>query len=99
MSAAWFGGAPTTGERSLVGKLVRDLGELGATPAEIELRRQRIRARWGKEADTGPSLLKHWRTLDADEADPEDDGGGTLQFVNPTMAELDALFAGGEGDE
>jgi len=58
---AAFGLDPRTkGERSRVGKVVRDLGQKGALPAEVAVRLARYRREWPSAADTPEALLKHW---------------------------------------
>jgi hypothetical protein len=50
----------TKGEKSRLGKSVREFTEKGANPAEISLRADRYRARWPNIAFTPEALLKHW---------------------------------------
>ena len=57
-------------QRTRLGKVVRDLREMSATPEEIRDRHRRAVAAW-KGAEFGPeAIVKHWFQLDQDNAAP-----------------------------
>jgi len=55
--------------KTRLGKLVREFGELNATPDEISKRADRLRRTWGDKCHTPESLHKHWGKFAADVAD------------------------------
>lgn len=66
--------------RSSIGKIAKELVEVGASPDEVRARAQRYRDRFGPDISLTPgSLSKHWATLTADE--PSNDGP-PLRYVN-----------------
>lgn len=78
----WFGGNVAKPHATRVGKVVRDLKDLQATPDEIRRRRKALAHKWPNVDVTPESLVKHWVQV-----------GGKLAPTGPTLAELQAEAA------
>ncbi len=70
--AEWFADGIPDSQRANVGKFVKEFRQLNATPAEIGIRRKRIRECWGAGKDTPASTLKHWSVF-KDDQKPQND--------------------------
>ena len=60
--ALFFNGQDAAPHKSRIGKVVRDLKALGATPDEIRTRTDNYRANWPNAAATPEALVKHWQS-------------------------------------
>ncbi len=58
--AEWFAAGVATSQRTRLGKLGRDLKDMGATPAGIRTARAAYRKEWPDAADTPEAIVKHW---------------------------------------
>ena len=61
----WFPTGVPTGQRSRIGKIVRDLKEMGATPELIDGAYLAHEREWPGLSVTPESLVKHWGKLGA----------------------------------
>ena len=59
----WEPGKITKTTMGLIGKAVKELKEIGATPEDIKARCENYRAKWPGMDITPPAILKHWSTL------------------------------------
>ena len=59
-------GKPPASQRSMYGKVVKELHDLGATGEDIQLRAVRLVDTWGPGKLTINSLLKHWARFGTD---------------------------------
>jgi hypothetical protein len=62
----------TRSERGRLNKALKDLREVGATPAEISVRAARYRRTWPKVSITASALAAHWGELASDGPGPVD---------------------------
>ncbi len=88
----WFGGNVAKPHAKRVGKVVRDLIELDATPDEINARADRISASWGSEKSTPESLVKHWHQFAHDPRPAKSDAERRREAADREF--LDNLGAG-----
>lgn len=70
VAAIWFAGKVIPGQATRVGRIVRDLKELEATPDAIADRHARQRDEWGDNGATPESLVKHWHQFGPDRKPP-----------------------------
>jgi hypothetical protein len=56
----WFPSGVPTSNRSRVGKVVRDLKELKATPKDLAVRIRRYKAGWPEAVCSPEAIVKHW---------------------------------------
>ncbi len=73
VAAEWFAAGVATSQRTRLGKLVRDLKDMGATPAGIRTARAAYRKEWPDAADTPEAIVKHWSRF-ASAASPKQPG-------------------------
>lgn len=66
----WWNSGYAPGERTRIGKLVRDFKAKKATPEEIEARAMRYKQQWPNAAPTPEALVKHWDLFRADKSAP-----------------------------
>jgi hypothetical protein len=81
----WFEGRVPVSQTTRVGKIVRDLKEVGATAEEIDRRLGRYRAEWPDVAATPEAVVKHWSEF----------SDAKTAVVNPSVAAMRRLVEGG----
>ena len=74
-----------------VGKFVKEFRQLKATPAEIGIRRKRIRECWGPGTDTPASTVKHWSEFQDDQRAHNDRPGRRGEHPEPKKPSLPRL--------
>ena len=89
--AEWFADGIPDSQRANVGKFVKEFRQLKATPAEIGIRRKRIRECWGPGTDTPASTVKHWSEFQDDQRAHNDRPGRRGEHPEPKKPSLPRL--------
>ena len=93
MADQWFEGKVPKHKSSLVGKMVANLREMGATPAELKVRIGRYRKTFPNAACTLTAIVNQWHTVSKPAEPVEEDVFAGLVRRVPTSADFDDLRA------
>lgn len=85
VAAIWFGGTVIPSQATRVGRVVRDLKALEATPDDIADRHERQRDEWGDAGATPESLVKHWHQFGPDRKPPN----GRHEEISPARIQAE----------
>lgn len=72
----------TPAQRSRVGRIVRDLKALGASPADLDARMARYRVEWPRAECTPEALLKHWERFAMENSNGRNAGTGRTSLAS-----------------
>lgn len=86
VEAEWWAGGVPEPSRKRVGKIVRDLKALNATPEDIADRIAAYRAKWPTMDCTPEAIIKHWCQLNGHAATV---GGALSEFTPEELAKLE----------